>query len=138
MKFLYRILPFLIIGLILSCAKSETPSRPFVGTWTVTSLSVTGCTDTNNNYSQAFACPGTIAKWCYIYTFNSNGTCTIERTATSTEKDNGTYSVHGNFVAITFTGSNEAWTFALATNTLTFTLNDPTGNGCLYTMVLVK
>lgn len=126
-----------LMTLMLNCSKSSTPAISIAGKWTVVSWTVTGCKDPANNFSMAFACPGTLTNWCYIYTFNSNGTCSIERTATSTETDTGTYSIIGNRVAIAFTGSNEGWIFALAGNKLTFTLTEPT-SGCLHTLTLTK
>ncbi|HCW06796.1 MAG TPA: hypothetical protein DGG95_05460 [Cytophagales bacterium] len=101
------------------------------------SLTVSGCTNPANNYTQAFGCPGTVAKWCYVYTFNSNGTCSIERTATKTETDTGTYKVIGNMVSITFTGSNEAWSFDLNGTILNFSIKDP-NDGCSFKYTLIK
>lgn len=122
---------------MLNCSKSNNPTISLAGKWMITSLTVSGCANPANDYTQAFGCPGTISKWCYIYTFNSNGTCAIEQTATSTENDTGTYKIYGNLVSITFTGSNEAWNFVLSGNNLIFSIKDPT-DGCLFTYNLIK
>ena len=137
MKRFAAIMCALVMALMFNCSKSSKPAISISGKWTVNSWTVTGCKDPTNNFSQAFECPGSLAKWCYIYTFNSNGTCAIERTATSTETDTGTYTIIGNFVSIAFTGSNEGWNFVLANNTLTFTITNPV-DGCLNTFVLTK
>ena len=136
MRYFINIISVVLMTSMFNCSKSGN-SISIAGRWTVNSWTVTGCRDSANNFSMPFECPGSPTKWCYIYTFNTNGTCVVGRTATSTETDTGTYSVTGNFVSIVFTGSSDLWNFVLVNNTLTFSMSDPT-NGCLHTFVLTK
>lgn len=128
------VLVFGILTFLSSCGDDDSPTNlSFEGRlWTLTSYSVTSCTDIDDNENGVLACTALVCSTI----FAEAGTFTFNFTQGGVlETDISTYTIDGNILSLK-DGSVTLppITFTIAGNTLTMVLTDPF-DACLTTTV---